>query len=77
MKNDKALVIPLHQHPEFQDQHRLHELKNALLSATLAYAQIALGTAAFPGASGQAAVILKRACTLLQEAREQLRLDLL
>ncbi len=77
MKDYKAPVIRLHLHPEFQDQHQVHELKNALLSATLAYAQIALDTAAFPGASGQAAVILKRACTLLEEAREQLRLDLL
>lgn len=77
MTDDKNPVIYMHLHPEFQDQHRAHDLKNALLSATLAYAQIALDTAAFPGASGQATVILARACVLLKEAREQLRLDLL
>jgi hypothetical protein len=64
MTDDKAPVFYLHLHPEFQDQHRGHDLKNALLSATLAYAQIALDTAAFPGASGQAAMILERACIL-------------
>ena len=75
--DDKAPVIPLHLHPGFQDQHRGHELKNALLSATLAYAQLALDTAAFPGASGQATMILERACTLLKEARDRLVLELL
>ncbi len=77
MKNVKAAVIPWHLHPEFQDQHRVPELKNALLSATLAYAQIALDTAAFPGASGQATMILERACTLLKEARDRLLHNLL
>ena len=77
MTGDKTPVIYLQLRPEFQDQHRGHELKNALLSATLAYAQLALDTAAFPGASGQATMILERACILLKEARDRLLQNLL
>jgi hypothetical protein len=72
---NKAAVIPLHLHPEFQDRHRVQELKTALMTETLAYVQVALDNAA--GASPQAVKILQRACELLDEARDRLVCELL
>ncbi|MFZ5449010.1 MAG: hypothetical protein ACOZFS_10290 [Thermodesulfobacteriota bacterium] len=70
---DKAPVIPLHLHPGFQDRQRVNELKNVLMSETLAYVQIALDNAVGPGgASPRAVKILERARALLDEARDQL-----
>jgi hypothetical protein len=77
MRDDKAPVIPLHLHPVFQERHRVEALKNALMAETLAFAQVVLDNAAKPGASPQAVKILKRACDLLEEARNRLVLDLL
>lgn len=77
MMDDKALVIPLHLHPGFQDHRRVQELKEALLAETLAFAQVALDNAARPGASPKAEKILARACALLEEARDRLVLELL
>jgi hypothetical protein len=77
VKNDRAPVIPLHLHPAFQDRHRVDELKDALLSETLAFAQVTLDNAALLGASPAAVKILERACALLEEARNRLVLDLL
>ncbi len=75
MIGDKAPVIPLHLHPEFQDRHRVNELKTVLMTETLAYVQVALDNAA--GASPQAVKILERACALLGEARDRLVCELL
>jgi hypothetical protein len=75
MIGDKAPVIPLHLHPEFQDRHRVNELKTVLMTETLAYVQVALDNAA--GASPQAVKILERACALLDEARDRLVCELL
>jgi hypothetical protein len=78
MRNNKAPIIPLHLHPGFQDHHRVNELKTALLAETLAFAQVALDNATEPaGASRRAEKILERACTLLEEARDRLVLELL
>jgi|UniRef100_A0A7C3ZCP6 hypothetical protein len=77
MSHKKAPVIPLHLHPEFQDYHRVEELKTALLAETLAFAQVALDNAARPGASPRAEKILERACAILGEARNRLVLELL
>ena len=77
MRDDKALVVPLNLHPGFQDHRRVQELKTALLAETLAFAQVALDNAAKPGPSPMAVKILERACTLLEEARNRLVLDLL
>lgn len=77
MEDDKALVIPLHLHPGFQDHRRVQELKETLLAETLAFAQVALDNAARPGASPRAEKILERACALLGEARNRLVLELL
>jgi|UniRef100_A0A7V6A5G6 hypothetical protein len=77
MRDEKATVIPLHMHPEFQERHRVEDLKNALLAETLAFAQVALDNAAKPGPTPAAVKILERACTLLEEARHRLVLDLL
>ncbi len=77
MGDDKALVIPLHLHPSFQERHRVEALKNTLLAETLAFTQLALDNAARPGPSPAAVKILERACTLLEEARNRLVLDLL
>jgi hypothetical protein len=75
MMSDKASVIPLHLHPEFQDRHRVKELKTVLMTETLAYVQVALDNAT--GASPQAVKILERACALLDEARDRLVCELL
>ncbi len=72
MGEGKAAIIPLHLHPEFQDRHRLNELKQALLAETLAFAQVALDNADSP----RAAKILTRACQLMTEARDRLVLEL-
>ena len=73
MTPDKAVVISLDSHPQFQDHRRLAELKNALLAETLAFAQVALDNAALTGSHGPRAVrILERARRLLEEARERL-----
>jgi hypothetical protein len=78
MTGDKAPVIPLHLHPEFQDWRRVNKLKTALMSESLAYVQVALDNAAGPGgASPRAVKILERACALLDEARDQLVHELL
>jgi hypothetical protein len=77
MRDDKAIVIPLHLHPSFQERHRVETLKNTLLAETLAFTQVALDNAAKPGPSPMAIKILERACTLLEEARNRLVLDLL
>jgi hypothetical protein len=77
MRDEKATVIPLHLHPVFQERHRVEALKNTLLAETLAFAQVALDNAAKPGASPLEVEILERACTLLEEARNRLVLDLL
>lgn len=78
MRDDKTTIIPLHLHPEFQDRHRVNELKTALLAETLAFAQVALDNATgFAGASRRAEKILERACALLEEARDRLVLELL
>jgi hypothetical protein len=78
MGADKALVIPLHLHPTFQERQRLEELKTALLTESLAFVQVALDNAPGPGgASPRAVKILERACTLLDEARDRLVHELL
>jgi hypothetical protein len=74
MTADKALVIPLHLHPGFQERRRVQELKTALMTETLAYVHIALDNAA--GASTQVVKILQRACELLDEARDRLVCEL-
>ncbi len=70
MTGDKALVIPLHLHPGFQERQRVQELKTALMTETLAYVHIALDNAAVT--STQAVKILQRACELLDEAKNRL-----
>ncbi len=70
MTGAKALVIPLHLHPGFQERQRVQELKTALMTETLAYVHIALDNAARTSTS--AVKILQRACALLDEARDQL-----
>jgi len=77
MRDDKALVIPLHMHPSFQERPRVAALKNTLLAEILAFTQVALDNAAKLGPSPAAVKILERACTLLEEARNRLVLDLL
>jgi hypothetical protein len=72
---DKAPIIPLHLHPAFQERQRVQQLKTALMMETLAYVQVALDNAA--GGTPQAVKILERACTLLDEARDQLVCELL
>ncbi len=77
MADDKAQVIPLHLHPGFQDHQRVKELKNALMTESLAFVQVALDNAAGPGgASPRAVKILERACVLLDEARDRLVYEL-
>jgi hypothetical protein len=78
MVPDQAPVIPLHLHPEFQARRKIKELKSALLTESLAFVQVALDNAAGSGgAPSRALKILKRACELLDEAREQLLHELL
>ena len=78
MRDNKAPIIPLHLHPGFQDRHRVNALKTALLAETLAFAQVALDNATGPaGTARRAEKILERACTLLEEARDRLVLELL
>jgi len=78
MISDKAPVIPLHLHPAFLDRHRVEELKNALLTESLAFVQVALDNAQGPGgASPRAVRILERACALLDAARDRLVHELL
>lgn len=78
MRDNKAPIIPLHLHPGFQDRRRVNALKTALLAETLAFAQVALDSATgLAGASRRAEKILERACTLLEEARDRLVLELL
>jgi len=74
---DKAPIIPLHLHPEFQERQRLEELKAALMTESIAFVQVALDNAAGPGgASPRAVKILERACALLDEARDRLVYEL-
>lgn len=77
MAPDRAVVVPLSGHPQFQDRRRLQELRNALLAETLAFAQVALDNAALLGPERQAVLILERACKLLEEARDRLVRELL
>jgi len=75
---NKAQIIPLHLHPGFHERQRVKELKTALMTETLAFVQVALDNAVGPGgASPRAAKILKRACALLDEARDRLVRELL
>ncbi len=74
--DDKAPIIPLHLHPNFQDHHRLQALKASLLMETLAFAQTALDNATgVAGAPARAEKILERALTLLGEAWERLMIE--
>lgn len=78
MNIDKAPVIPLYLHPGFQNRQRVEELKNALLTESLAFVQVALDNAGGKaGASRQAVKILERARYLLEEARNRLVYELL
>lgn len=78
MMDNKAPVIPLHQHPKFQDHHWLQALKTTLLMETIAFAQMALDNATGPArVSARADKILERALFLLEEARDRLVLELL
>jgi hypothetical protein len=78
MTSDKAPIIPLHLHPEFQKRHRVKELKTVLMSESLAFVQVALDNAEGPGgASARAVKILEKACALLDEARDRLVCELL
>jgi hypothetical protein len=75
---DKAPVIPLHLHPQFQKRQRLTELKTSLLAESLAFVQVALDNAGeWAGASPRSVKILERACALLGEARDRLVDELL
>jgi len=75
---NKASIIPLHLHPGFQERRRVEELKNALMTESLAFVQVALDNADGPGgASPRAVKILERACALLDEARDRLVHELL
>ncbi|MHB8069040.1 MAG: hypothetical protein ACYDIC_14215 [Desulfobaccales bacterium] len=78
MLDDKAPVIPLRLHPGFQDHRRLQALKDALMTESLAFVQVALDNAEGPaGASPRAVKILEKACVLLDEARDRLVHELL
>lgn len=78
MPGAKAPVIPLHLHPGFQDRQRVQKLKNALMTESLAFVQVALDNADGPGgASPRAVKILERACVLLDQARDRLVDELL
>lgn len=78
MRGDKALVIPLHLHPGFQERQRVKALKDALLTESLVFVQVALDNTHGPGgASPRAVKILERACALLGEARDRLVYELL
>jgi hypothetical protein len=78
MSGDKAAVILLHLHPGFQDRQRVKKLKNALMTESLAFVQVALDNADGPaGVSPRAVKILERACALLDEARDRLVHELL
>jgi hypothetical protein len=75
---EKALVIPLHLHPDFQNQQRLAKLKTVLLAESLAFVQMALDNAVgMDCAKPRSVKILERACGLLIEARDRLVDDLL
>jgi hypothetical protein len=77
MPPDKPPVIPLHLHPEFKARRKIKELKNALMTESLAFVQVAMDNAAAGAGPSQTLKILQRACELLDEAREQLVHELL
>lgn len=77
MAPDKAVVVPIACHRQFQDRRRLQELQNSLLAETLAFAQVALDNAALMGPEAKGVLILERACKLLEEARDRLVRELL